>query len=144
MRVGEEVVSDARSPIDHHMGQEYGVVADGDFFIDHYVGCNVRVLADFRGWCDHGCSVNPRGILRRLVEQFDGVRERQIGILAAQHRRRDRRKILSHDHGGGPRGAGRGGVLGIRDEGHLAGAGFFDSSYAGDFCVGRAVFQPDI
>ena len=45
--------------------------------------------------------MHSRGIVRRLMEEFEGARETQIGILDAQCGRWNRGKVSRHDDGRG-------------------------------------------
>ena len=81
------------------------------------------------------------GIERRLVEEFESVREAEIGILDAQRGRWNDREVLGDDYRCSLGAPGRGGILGVGDEGKLSGSGLLDAVEPGDLGIGRAVFQ---
>ena len=85
--------------------------------------------------------MNSRGIAQRLVEEFEGTREAEIGIFDAQRGCRDDREVFGNDYScgfGEPR---CGGVLGVGDEGEFSGAGLLDAVESGDLGVGGTVFE---
>ena len=83
--MSEKIVADFCSAVDDDVGQQDGVVADDHVFIDNYVGAEVSVLAYFGFSMDDCGGMDSGGVAGRLVEKFDRLGPRQIGILAAQH-----------------------------------------------------------
>ncbi len=139
--VGKEIVADLCPAIDDHVRQQYGVVADLDVLVDDYIRADVGVASDLRCGMDDRRGMHSRGIAQRLVEEFEGMRETEIGILDAQCGCRDDGKVLGDDYGCGLGEPGCGGVLGVGDEGEFCGPGLLDAVEAGDLGVGRAVFE---
>src|SRR5260221_8078332 len=84
MGVGEEIVADSDSTIDGNKAVQHGVSADGDAFVNEAVRANVGVGADARGFGDDRGGVNAGGVGGRLVEEFDGAGEIEIGIGGAE------------------------------------------------------------
>jgi hypothetical protein len=141
MRVGEEIVADLYSAIDDYVRQQYGVVSDRDVLVDDDIRAKVRAAANLRCRMDDCRGMHSRGIAQRLVEEFEGVREAEIGILDTQRRSGDGGKLFGNNHSCRLGQPGCGGVLGVGDESEFSGAGLFNAVEAGDFCVGRTVFQ---
>src|ERR1035438_26351 len=139
--VGEEIVADADSAIDDDVSEEDGVVSDDGAFVDHYVRADVRVLAQFGGCVNYRRGMDSGGITRRLVEEFDGLRPRQIRVLAAQHAGRNGGETFRDDYRGCFRGLSRGVVFGVGDKGELARNSVFNSSHGRDFGVESGVFE---
>ena len=92
----------------------------------------------------HRRRMHARLIARRLVEEFESVREGQIRILAAQQGRRNGSELLAHDHRGSLGGPRRPGILGIGHESKLSGARVFDAGNSGNFGVRRTIFQASV
>ncbi len=78
------------------------------------------------------------------MEQFERTRKAQIRVLGAEHRSGNGREVLANDHGRSPRAARRRGIFGVGDERQFSGTGLFDAVEAGDFRVGRSVFEAQI
>ena len=139
VRVGEEVAADLCMRVDDGVGQQRGVVSNDRMVADDDVGADVGFGADRRGGSDDGGGVDSGRVGWGFVEEFEGAGEGQIGITDAQGRGGDRAEGGFDQDGGGLRGAGERRVLGIGDEGELAGAGVFEACGGGDFGVGIAV-----
>ena len=125
--VSEEIAADGCSAVDHAVGQDGRVVSDYDLLVDHNVGSDVGVPAEFGGGVDDSGGMNSGSVLWRLVEEFNGSCPSEIGIFAAEYSGRKRGEIFGDDDGGSMGGFGGGVVLGIGDEGELAGAGVFEA-----------------
>ena len=139
--MGEEPVADRYAGIEDDMGQDDRVVADGDAVGKDGIGSDVRSLADLDAGSDGGRRVDAGGIRWRLVEQRDGVGERQIGILDPQGGDGEVLETRLDDEGGGAGGERVGGVFGVGDEGDFARAGYLNRGDAGDFDVATAAGQ---
>src|SRR5580704_16976010 len=103
--------------------------------VDYDISADVGSSANLRRRSDDRRGMNPGFVGRSFVEQVDHTREGQVGILGAQHAGRHSGEVFRDDDGGGGGGLGDDGVLWIRDEGDLAGRGFFDTGDARDFNV---------
>src|SRR3974377_911284 len=57
VRMGEEVVSDARSAINDHVRQKHSVVAKYHAVVDDGIGSDVRVGSDLRRRSNHSCGM---------------------------------------------------------------------------------------
>ncbi len=139
--VREKIVADPDSAVDHDVGQKYGRVADGYVLANHDVGSKVNITAEPGSGMDDGGGMNSGSVTGRMMEKFERLGEGEIGVLRPQHGRRNGGKILRHNDGGRLSGAGGGGVLGIRNKGEFTGTGLIDAVEAGDFGVGRTIFQ---
>src|SRR5216684_391096 len=84
MGVGEEIVADSDSTIDGDKAVQHGVGADGDAFVNEAVRADVGVGGDARGFGDDRGGVDGGSVYGRLVEEFDGAREIEIGIGGAE------------------------------------------------------------
>jgi len=139
--VGEEVVANLNPAIDDDVRQQHGVVADLDVFVDDDIRANVRAATNLRCGVDDGRGMHSRGIAQRLVKEFEGVCEAEIGILDAQRGCGDGGKVFGNNHSCGLGKPGCGGVLGVGDESEFSGAGLLDAVEAGDVDVRRTVFE---
>src|SRR5262249_41007227 len=99
--MGEKVVTDGHTTIDHGMGQQDSVASNADIFLNDYVRSDVCAGCDLGRSMDDGGGVTSRRISRRLIEQLENTREIQIGVLATQQSRRDCREVVGNDDGGG-------------------------------------------
>jgi hypothetical protein len=97
------------------------VVADDD------VGADVGVGADLGGGSDDGGGMYSWDVGGGFVEKLEGVGEGEVGIPDAEGCSGDLAEGGLDQNGGGLGGAGQRRVLGIGDEGELAGAGFFEA-----------------
>jgi len=121
------------------MRQQNGVVADLDILVDYDIRSDVSTVSNPRRGMDDCGGMHSWRIALRLVEQFECVGEAEIGILHAQGRDRDNRKVLGDDDGCGFGEPGGGSVFWVGDESDFSGAGLLDAVEAGDFRVGRSV-----
>ena len=123
------------------MRQQNRVFANLDIFVNDHVWSNVGMCSDFRGRMNYRRGVHTRRISRRLVEEFNRSREREIRVVGAQHGSGDGGEVIRHDHHRSLRGPGGGSIFAVGDKGDLTGYGFVDAGDSGDFGVGRTVFQ---
>ena len=137
--VSEEVVADLRVGINHCVGQKSCMISNDRAIADDDIGADVGVGADGRGGRDDRGGMHSRRINRSLVEEFQRTSEGQIGIGDAQGSGGDLSECGLDQDGGGLRGAGKRGVLGVGYEGDLAGAGLLEAGGGGDLGVGIAV-----
>ena len=114
-------------------------IADDDVVADDDIGTDVGVGADLGGGRDDGGGMDSRAVGGRLVEEFERAGEGEVGIGDAQGGGGDWLECRLDQDGGGVGGAGERGVLGVGDEGELAGAGLFQAGGGGDFGVGVAL-----
>ena len=99
MGVGEEILANTHSAIDDDVRQKHSVVADLDVVADHHVGANMSARADLRRGRNYRSGMNARLIRRRCIEQIDGLGERKVRILAAQHAAWNSREVFGNDYG---------------------------------------------
>ena len=119
--VGEEVAADVGVGIDDDVRQQRGVLAEDDVVADDSVCADVGAGADLRGGCDDGGGMDSGRVRGRLVEQFQGVGEGEVGVGDAEGGGGDLFERRLDQDGSGLRGAGERGVFGVGDEGELAG-----------------------
>ena len=115
------------------------MVADDDVIADDDVGADVGFGADLRGGSDDGSGMDSGRVGWGLVEELEGAGEGEVWIPDAEGCGGDGAEGGFDQDGGGLCGAGQRGVLGVGDEGELAGAGVFEAGGGGDFGVGIAV-----
>ncbi len=84
VRVGEEVVTDARVAIDDHKAVQHSVLPDLHALVHEAVRSNVCPRPDPSRSGHHRRGMYAGGIARRLVEEFDGAGKVKIRILRAQ------------------------------------------------------------
>src|SRR5580692_3086742 len=121
--VGKKIVANLYSTIDDYVRQQHGLLADHDVLIDDYVGAEVSTASNRRRGMDDCRGMDAWGVMQRLVEEFEGLREAEIGILDAQRGCGDDGKVFGNNHSGGFGEPGCGGVLGVGDESKFSGAG---------------------
>ena len=137
--VGEEVAADLCVGVDDCVGQKSCMISNDRVVADDDVRADVGFGADRRGGRDDGGGMDSGGVGWGLVEEFEGAGEGQIGIGDAQGCGGDITEGGFDQDGGGLGGAGQRRVLGVGDEGELAGTGVFEAGGGGDFGVGIAV-----
>ncbi len=106
----------------------------------------MRSFADHGRGVNDGSGVNGWGVSRRLIEDAQGAREGQVGILEAKGCRGDFLELGLDQHGGSLGLPGQGGVAGIGHEGHLRGPSLLNPFHAGHFPLRVAAqlrAQPD-
>ena len=143
--VREEVIANARALVDGDETVQNGVAANVGVFSHNAVRADVCASPDFCRLCDEGCGVESRRIPGSLIEKFDGVGERQVGICRAQRgkpahcgRTLDVDAVF-HEHCGGARGLEEGKVAPIGEKSDLARFGVFDTGDSVDGSVAWTV-----
>src|ERR1700689_5059743 len=139
--VRKEIVADLYAAINDDVREQHAVLADLDVLADDHVGAEVSAASNRCRGMDDCRRMHARGVMQRLVEEFEGLREAEIGILDAQRGCGDDGKAFGNNHGGGFGEPGGGGVLGGGDEGEFSGAGPLYAIEAGDLGVGRTVVE---
>src|SRR5437899_3336322 len=84
VRMGEEVVTDARVAIDDHKAVQHSVLPDLHALVHEAVRSNVCPRPDPSRSGHHRRGMHAGDIARRLVEEFDGAGKVKIRILRAQ------------------------------------------------------------
>jgi len=80
VRVRDKIIANLGTAINGYKAVQNGVAADLYFFIDTTIRSNVRAFADFGRPRDDGGGVNPGGVSRCVVEEFERMGERKIRI----------------------------------------------------------------
>ena len=119
--VREETMADANAGINHHVGQDNGIVADDHVIANHGIGPDVRIGPDDRRGLQDGGGMNPRRPRRRLVENVDCSSEGQVGVFQSERGGGHVGEIRRHQNGRGAGGFGQAGVFWVRHKGDLAG-----------------------
>ena len=137
MGVGKQVVACLDTGVEDDMGQEGGVRADPNSCPNNDIGPNMSAFSDLRRGVNNRSWMHPRGVGGRLVEESQGAREGQVGILDSKRRGCDLREFGLNQNGGGLRGAGKGGVAGVGNEGDFGRSGNLNPFHARHFhaCV---------
>ena len=141
VRMSQKVVADFDSAINDHMGQKHSVGTDFDVLIDHHVGAEMGARSDLGGIMHNGRGMHPGLVVRQRPKQRDGTSKIQVGIFAAQHGRRNRRRIFCQQNGGSAGSLGGCRVLIVGNETELPGSRFLDAGNAGDLSFRRTIFQ---
>ena len=81
MGVRKEAIADTNAGIQDDVGQDDGVVADDTVFADDDIRADVGASADFCRGVDDSRGVNAGRPDGRLVKDFDGASEAEIGIF---------------------------------------------------------------
>jgi hypothetical protein len=74
------------------------IAADFDVLVDHHIRPDVRPFADLCRSMHHRRRVHARFIARRLGEEFEGMRECEVRVPAAQQGRGNGGEFLGDDH----------------------------------------------
>lgn len=143
--VGEEIITDAGTLINRDVAVENSVAANVGVFFDDAVGADMGASADFRRFGDERCRMKAGFVARGLIEEFDGVREGEIGVGGAQSGELghagvalDMYAVLNQD-GGGAGGLEKREVAAISEKRDLAGLGVLDAGDPMDGGFARAV-----
>src|ERR1035441_8033814 len=99
----EEVAANVRVGIDNDVWQQRGLRAQHDMLADDDVRADVSVRTDPGSGSDDGGRVDSAGIVRRLVQEIERPRKREVWIRDAERRSRDRPKGGFNQHRGGLR-----------------------------------------
>src|SRR5664280_2018013 len=129
--VRQKVVADSDAFVDHDVSAEHAVVTDDDVVFNHHIGTDAGVRADLRGGSDDGRRMNPRRVLRCLVEKLDGFRKSKVRILAAQEWNFPGGEVFADDDGCGLGCLGGSGIARVGDEGDVVFASVFNASDSG-------------
>ena len=133
VRVGGEVVADARAAVDGDEAVQAAAVADFHFVVNETVGTDGRVFSDLRLWRDDGGGVHPTIERRRLVEEFERAGKGVVGVGGAQGGHGQLLQIAGDDDGGRARLLQSSPVARIGKEGQLARPGGFNRRQPADF-----------
>jgi hypothetical protein len=101
---------------------------------DDHIGAEVHAFADFSAGVDDGCGMDARGVLWRLVEEFQRACKRVIRVGQPQGCERESGETRLDQDGARGGCLCQRGVLWVRDKGYLVRAGSLDPGNAGDLC----------
>ena len=138
MCVREEVAADLCVRVDNRVRKQRSVGTEDDVIADDSIRADVRAGPDLRGRRHNSGGMNAGWVCRRLVEELERAGEGEVGVVDAQGCCGDLLEAGLDHNGRGARGAGERCVLGIGDEGELAGLGVFEARCGGDLGVGIA------
>src|SRR5215813_8252505 len=93
VRIGLEVVADARASINVDEGIERAVLSNLHIIFNDYIRCDGRVFTDSRRTGDTGRRVDSMRRLRWFIEKLNGAGKRQVRICASERGGFDFREI---------------------------------------------------
>src|SRR5215467_91862 len=144
-RVGvcDEVVTDFGPTIDGNEAVQHSVVANLSLFVNIAIRTDMRAFANCRRLCDNGGRMYARGVLRRLIEKFESVRESKVRVGGAQSGKGRLRRvafdgdIFLDEYSGCARSLQERKVFAVGQKSHLAGTGVLDAGHSRNLKVGR-------
>ncbi len=141
MGMGEEVVPDSSSRVDHDMGEERAVVSDFSALLDDYVRSDASGFSDLGARVDHGSFVNARLALRHGIKELNGMSKGEIWILMSKQRALKGGEVIPHDDERRRSRSRCSCIFGIGYKRCMSGRSFFDAGYASDIEVCLSIFQ---